>query len=108
MNKVPVVAVVHRGNYLRAPFWDFRRKRKVPLHTTLTQILTAEQVQSMTADEITAYLQTGESFGKAGAYAVQGYAARFITGIEGDYFNVVGLPVRRLYATLKQEFDVTL
>ena len=52
MNKVPVVAVVHRGNYLRAPFWDFRRKRKVPLHTTMTQILTAEQVQTMTADEI--------------------------------------------------------
>lgn len=52
MNKVPVVAVVHRGNYLRAPFWDFRRKRKVPLHTTMTQILTAEQVKSMTADEI--------------------------------------------------------
>ncbi len=52
MNNVPVVAVVHRGNYLRAPFWDFRRKRKVPLHTTITQILTAEQVKSMTADEI--------------------------------------------------------
>lgn len=52
MNKVPVVAVVHRGNYLRAPFWDFRRKRKVPLHTTITQILTAEQVATMTPDEI--------------------------------------------------------
>ncbi len=52
MSKVPVVAVVHRGNYLRAPFWDFRRKRKVPLHTTITQVLTAEQVKEMTADEI--------------------------------------------------------
>ena len=39
MNKVPVVAVVHHGNHLYAPFWDFRKKRKVPLHTTVTQIL---------------------------------------------------------------------
>ncbi|MBR2406195.1 MAG: hypothetical protein IKB04_04010 [Clostridia bacterium] len=52
MNKVPVVAVVHHGNYLHSPFWNFRKKRKVPLHTTVTQILTAEQVQAMSVDEI--------------------------------------------------------
>ena len=52
MNKVPVVAVVHRGNHLHAPFWDFRRKRKVPLHTTFTQILSAEQVSKMSVQEI--------------------------------------------------------
>lgn len=52
MNKVPVVAVVHRGNYLHSPFWNYRKKRKVPLHTTMTQILTPEQVQSMTVEEI--------------------------------------------------------
>ncbi len=52
MNKVPVVAVVHHGNYLHSPFWNFRKKRKVPLHTTVTQILTAEQVKTMTPDEI--------------------------------------------------------
>ena len=62
----------------------------------------------MSAEEITAYLQTGESFGKAGAYAVQGYASRFITGLEGDYFNVVGLPVRRLYETMQRELGITL
>lgn len=50
--KVPVVAVVHHGNYLHSPFWNFRQKRKVPLHTTATQILTAEQIQSMTDAEI--------------------------------------------------------
>ena len=54
MNKVPVVAVVHRGNHLHSPFWNFRKKRKVPLHTTMTQILTAEQVQTMSVDEINA------------------------------------------------------
>ncbi len=52
MNKVPVVVTIHRGNYLHSPFWNFRNKRKVPLHTTLTQILTAEQVKTMSVDEI--------------------------------------------------------
>ena len=50
--KVPVVVAIHRGNYLHAPFWNFRKKRKVPLHTTLTKILTAEDVTAMSADEI--------------------------------------------------------
>ena len=52
MNKVPVVVVIHRGNHLYAPFWNFRKKRKVPFHTTLTQVLTAEQVKSMSVEEI--------------------------------------------------------
>ena len=54
MNKVPVVAVVHRGNYLSSPFWNFRKKRKVPHHTTMTQIITAEQAAAMSVDEINA------------------------------------------------------
>ena len=52
LNKVPVVAVVHHGNHLYAPFWNFRRKKKVPLHTTMTQILTTEQIAHMTVEEI--------------------------------------------------------
>lgn len=52
MNKVPVVAVVHHGNHLYAPFWDFRHKRKVPLHTTLKKILTPEQIEAMTVAQI--------------------------------------------------------
>ena len=52
-NKVPVVAVVHRGNYLFAPFWNFRRKRKgIPFHTTLTQILTTEDIEKLSVNEI--------------------------------------------------------
>ena len=57
MNKVPVVAVVHHGNYLHTPFWNYRKPRKVPLHTTMTQILTAEQVKSMSAEEIMAVVK---------------------------------------------------
>lgn len=52
MNKVPVVVMIHRGNHLQSPFWNFRKKRKVEHHTTMTQILTAEQVKSMSVDEI--------------------------------------------------------
>lgn len=57
LNKVPVVAVIHHGNYLHAPFWNFRRKRHVPLHTTITQILTTEQIKAMSVDEINAVLR---------------------------------------------------
>lgn len=49
---VPVVAVVHHGNYLHSPFWNFRQKRKVPLHTTMTRIMTAEQIKQMSSAEI--------------------------------------------------------
>ena len=57
MNKVPVVVAIHRGNYLHQPFWNFRHKRKVPLHTTLTLTLTAEDVAKMTVDEINEVLK---------------------------------------------------
>ena len=51
-NKVPVVVAIHRGNYLHAPFWNFRKKRKVPFHTTLTQIITAEEAATLSPSEI--------------------------------------------------------
>ncbi len=62
MNKVPVVAVVHHGNYLHSPFWNFRKKRKVPLHTTMTQILTAEQVKTMSVEQINEVVRTALAY----------------------------------------------
>lgn len=53
-------------------------------------------------EEISAYISTGEPFDKAGAYAVQGRGGRFVTRIEGCYFNVVGLPLARLYRLLRE------
>jgi len=51
--------------------------------------------------EIYGYVRSGEPFGKAGAYAIQGLASRFVTRIDGCYFNVVGLPVALVYGLLK-------
>jgi nucleoside triphosphate pyrophosphatase len=51
----------------------------------------------MSDDEIDWYISTGEPFGKAGAYGIQGKASLFIEEIEGDYFNIMGLPIRRIY-----------
>ncbi len=49
---VPIVVATHRGNYLHAPFWNFRQKRKVPLYTTLKLVLTPEDIKSMSVKEI--------------------------------------------------------
>ena len=60
-------------------------------------------VYPMTQEEILAYIRTGEPMDKAGAYGIQGLFARHIQKIEGDYNNVVGLPVGRLYQEMKAE-----
>ena len=51
----------------------------------------------MSESEIDWYIATGEPFGKAGAYGIQGKASLFIEEIEGDYFNIMGLPIRLVY-----------
>ncbi len=58
----------------------------------------------MSSEEIEAYAATGEPMDKAGAYAIQGRCAAYIRRICGDYNNVVGLPVGRLYQELKREW----
>lgn len=52
MNKVPVATIVHHGNHLSTPFWNYRKPRKVPLCTEFKQILTAEQVSDLSVEEI--------------------------------------------------------
>ncbi len=56
----------------------------------------------MSPQEIEFYAASGECMDKAGAYGIQGLCARYIQGIEGDYNNVVGLPVGRLYQEIKR------
>ena len=57
--------------------------------------------RAMAPEEIAAYASSGEPLDKAGAYGIQGLASKFVEGIEGCYFNVVGLPVSRVYALLR-------
>lgn len=56
----------------------------------------------LTTEDISLYLATEEPYDKAGAYAIQGRAARFIPRIEGCYYNVVGLPLEHLLASLRE------
>jgi septum formation protein len=62
-------------------------------------------MRAISDEEIAAYVATGEPLDKAGAYAIQGYAARWIPRIEGCYFNVVGLPLARV-ASLLENFSL--
>jgi septum formation protein len=62
----------------------------------------------MTDAEIEGYISSPEPYDKAGGYAVQGLAAVYISGIEGDYFNVVGLPVNLMSKMLKEKFGKSI
>lgn len=66
---------------------------------------TRVRVAAMSDSEIQAYLDTDEPYDKAGAYGIQGIFGKHIAGIEGDFYNVVGLPVHRLYQELKKLRD---
>jgi septum formation protein len=59
-------------------------------------------VKRLSADEIDAYISSGEPFGKAGAYGIQGLGAVIVKKIEGDFFNVMGLPLNALAESLKK------
>jgi len=62
--------------------------------------------KELSPEKIDNYVKSGEAFGKAGAYAIQGKGMTFVQWIEGDYFNVVGLPISRLEELLERHFDM--
>ncbi len=67
---------------------------------------TIVKFRELMVDEIEEYLDTGEYIGKAGAYGIQGRAAVFVERIEGCYFNVVGLPLTKLYIKLRMKLGL--
>jgi septum formation protein len=67
--------------------------------------VTEVKFAAMSQDEIDWYASSGEPMDKAGAYAIQGLGARFIEGIRGDFFNVMGLPLRLLYEMARASSD---
>jgi septum formation protein len=113
-------AVVSEGNILGKPANAADARRMLQLlsgrtHAVLTGlaavtrkgVLSDVEITQVTFnvikdEEIDAYVATGEPLDKAGAYAIQGYAARWIPRIEGCYFNVVGLPIARTIALLAE------
>ena len=70
--------------------------------------VTRVKFKELSNEEIELYIKSGEPMDKAGAYGIQGLAAFFIERIEGDYYNVVGLPIHKLYKLLLKEFNYDL
>ncbi|MBQ3404849.1 MAG: septum formation protein Maf [Oscillospiraceae bacterium] len=70
-------------------------------YRAVTHESTRVRFAEMSDDEIWAYVRSGEPMDKAGAYGAQGLGAVFIEGMDGDFFNVMGLPVHRLYKMLR-------
>ena len=79
--------------YFQYNFFDLSRKcisKKNFLTTTFVNF------DNLTEECIDDYINTDEPYDKAGAYAIQGYFAKYIEKIEGDYYNVMGLPINKL------------
>ena len=81
------------GLCLRTAAWE-------ELHTETTRVV----FRSLTARDIASYIETGEWEGRAGGYAIQGRGAVLVERVDGDYFNVVGLPVSLLVRLLADRF----
>ena len=97
------------------------RRLQGRVHDVLTGValVSADELQSavdrtrvwfdpMTDEDISGYVASGEPADRAGAYAIQGLASRFIPRIEGSYTNVVGLPVALVSSILKQRMPLRL
>lgn len=101
-NPAEARAMLHRLHGRRHEVWTglaviHGRERRTTAECTVVRMA------RLSGAELEAYVATGESLDKAGAYGIQGLAGQFIKGIEGDYTNVVGLPLHRL-RTLLEEF----
>lgn len=77
-------------------------------YTVCERVCTDVTFKELSDEKIDGYIKTGEPMDKAGAYGIQGYGAMLIESINGDYFNVVGLPINALSETLENDFGFKL
>ena len=89
---------------LRETPYEIQRTGNRELRTASETTLVT--MSEMSDDEIRDYVATGEPMDKAGAYAIQGMASRWIPRIEGDYSNVVGLPLALVYRMLREQGEL--
>jgi septum formation protein len=114
--------VVNQGEILLKPASPVDARRMLrqlsggvhEVHTGLAVILTPQKIERVIEEvtsvhfaelsdaEIDSYIATGEPFDKAGAYGIQSLGGRYVARVEGCYFNVMGMPLGRLWATLKE------
>lgn len=71
-------------------------------------VVSTVKFKELSNEDIKDYIHTNESLDKAGAYGIQGYGAMLVEKIEGDYFNIVGLPISKLSDLLKKHFSINL
>ena len=71
-------------------------------------VISNVKFKNLSEEDINDYIRTKESLDKAGAYGIQGYGALLVEEIQGDYFNIVGLPISRLSDLLKKYFNINL
>lgn len=76
--------------------------------TVCNSVKTEVKFKTLTEQKIRSYIESGEPMDKAGAYGIQGLGSMLIEKINGDYFNVVGLPVSALADTLEEEFELEI
>lgn len=69
---------------------------------------TSVYVRELSGQDISDYIKTGEPMDKAGAYGIQGKFAKYVEKIDGDYNNVVGLPVSRLFHEVREQFGIDM
>ena len=94
-----VILLLLVGSGLEPYYIREKKDNFTELYNEIDQIT---QNGEMTEDEIRGYIATGEPSDKAGGYGIQGAFAKYIDRIDGDYYNVVGLPVSFVYQTLKE------
>jgi septum formation protein len=92
---------VHTGlALLRRPGAD--SSRAAGANERVIEEITRVQLAPLSESDLDAYISTGEWSDKAGAYGIQGVGGRYVTRIEGCYFNVVGMPIGRLWSLLRE------